>query len=51
MEAGADVAARVRRAAAVHIEKPVVGVLVVVATSIETRVARVEVPVIARTPA
>ena len=50
-DAGADVAVRVRRAVVVHIEKPVVGVLVVVATNIEARVRRVEVPVIARTPA
>ena len=46
MEAGADVAVRVGRRVVVHVEQAVVLVLVIVATEVQTRVARVEVPVI-----
>ena len=33
----------------VHVEQPVIAVLAIVATAVDTRVGRVEVPVIART--
>ena len=46
--AGADVAAGVRRAGVVHVEKAVVRVVVVVTANVNARVRRVEVPVIAR---
>ena len=48
--AGADVRVRVRRRIVVHVEQPVIQVLVIVATSVKARVRRVEVPVIARMP-
>ena len=49
-EAAADVPIIVRRGVVVDVEQAVVGVLVVVATNVEARVRRVEVPVIARNP-
>ena len=48
--AGADVRVRVRRRIVVHVEEPVIQVLVIVATNVKARVRRVEVPVIARMP-
>lgn len=48
--AGAVVGVRVRDAVPVHVEKPVVEVLVIVTAAVDTRVRRVEVPVIARKP-
>lgn len=48
--AGAVVGVRVRHAVPVHVEKPVVEVLVIVTAAVDTRVRRVEVPVIARKP-
>lgn len=47
-DAAADVGVRVRGGVVVHVEQAVVGVLVVVATNVQARVRRVEVPVIAR---
>lgn len=47
-DASADVAVRVRRTGVVDIEQTIVAVLVVVATDVDARVRRVEVPVIAR---
>ena len=46
LEAGADVTVGVGSAVVVHVEQPVIQVLVIVATAVQTRVARVEVPVI-----
>ena len=48
--AGAVVGVRVRDAVPVHVEKPVVEVLVIVTAAVDTRVRRVEVPDIARKP-
>ena len=44
--ATADVAVRVRSAVVVHVEQAVVQVLVIVPTTVQTRVGSVEVPVI-----
>ena len=49
-DAAADVRVRVRGPVVVDVEQAVVGALVVVATNVEARVRRVEVPVIARNP-
>lgn len=45
-DAAADVRVRVRGRVVVHVEQPVVGVLVVVATTVQARVGSVIVPVI-----
>lgn len=44
--ATADVAVRVRRSVVVHVEQPVILVLTIVTTDVQTRVGRVEVSVI-----
>ena len=44
----ADVRVRVGRAVVVHVEQPVIAVLVVITAHVEAGVRRVEVPVIAR---
>lgn len=48
-EAAADVRVGVGRAVVVHVEQPVVPVLVIVPAEVQTRVGRIEVPVIRRT--
>ena len=45
-EAAADVRVRVRGRVVVHVEQPVVQALAIVTTDVQTRVGRVEVPVI-----
>ncbi len=47
-KAAPDVRARVGRRVVVHVKQPVILVLVVVTTDVQTRVRSVEVPVIAR---
>lgn len=48
-DAAADVRVGVGRAVVVHVEQPVVPVLVIVPAEVQTRVGRIEVPVIRRT--
>ena len=45
-DAAADVRVRVRRRVVVHVEQPVILVLTIVTANVQTRVGRVEVPVI-----
>lgn len=48
-DAAADVRVRVGRAGVVHVEQPVVPVLVIVTAEVQARVGSIEVPVIRRT--
>lgn len=45
-EAAPDVRVRVRRVVPIDVEQTVVGVLVIVATRVQARVGRIEIPVV-----